>query len=135
MSLGNFALQSRIYSTLNGDSNLTSTLGAGVFDEVPQNQAYPFVKIGEFSSVDYGTKDVDGNEATVQIDIYSRYRGSKQVHDIMDRIHTLLHNASLTVSGYNLINIRFEFSDIVRDADGITRQGVMRFRAAILGTS
>ena len=51
----------------------------------------------------------------------------------MDRVHTLLHDSSLSVTGSNFINMRFEFSDIIRDPDGITRHGVMRFRAIMLG--
>ena len=51
----------------------------------------------------------------------------------MDRIHDLLHNHSLSVTGFNLINLRFEFSDILRDPDGVTRHGIMRFRAVMLG--
>ena len=53
----------------------------------------------------------------------------------MDRIHTLLHNGSVSVSGFNLIRLQFEFSDVMRDPDGVTRHGVMRFRAIILGTT
>ena len=34
MALGQFAIQTAIYSRLNNDSNLTNTLGAGVYDEV-----------------------------------------------------------------------------------------------------
>ena len=53
----------------------------------------------------------------------------------MGRVHDLLHDSNLNVSGFNLINLRFDFSDIMRDSDGSTRHGVMRFRAIILGTS
>ena len=47
MSLGTFALQSTIYSTLSGDSTLTSTLGASVFDDVPESTSFPYVVLGE----------------------------------------------------------------------------------------
>ena len=80
-----------------------------------------------------GTKDLDGGEFTVTFDIWSEYKGAKECKQIMDRVHTLLHNHSLSVSGFNLINLRFEFSDILIDPDGVTRHGVMRFRAIILG--
>lgn len=135
MSIGQFALQTGIYSTLSGDTNLTTTLGATVVDEVKHGTGYPFVSIGEETAVDYSTKDLVGGEYTVNIDVWSQYRGSKETKQIMDRIHTLLHNVSISVSGFNLINLRFEYSDIMRDPDGKTRHGVMRFRAIILGTT
>ena len=135
MSIGQFALQSTIFSTLNNDNTLTNTLGAGVFDEVLENATYPFVSIGEETAVDYSTKDLDGGEFTINIHVWSQYKGAKQTKEIMDRVHDLLHDSSLSVSGFNLINLRFEFSDILRDPDGVTRHGVMRFRAIILGTN
>ena len=133
MSLGNFALQSTIYSTLSGDSTLTSTLGASVFDDVPESTSFPYVVLGEDNIQESGTKDVDGTDTTLTLHIWSEYKGSKETKEIMDRIHDLLHDSSLSVSGFNLINLRFEFSDIMRDPDGKTRHGVMRFRAVLLG--
>jgi hypothetical protein len=135
MSIGQFALQSAIYSTLNSDSNLTSTLGAGVFDDVTEGTDTPFVTIGEDTASEYDTKDLDGTETTINIDVWSEYKGSKECKQIMDRIHDLLHDSNISVTGFNLVNLRFEFSDIIRDPDGVTRHGVMRFRAVILGTS
>ena len=134
MSIGQFALQTTIYSTLSNDNTLTNTLGAGVFDEVVENASYPFVALGEETAIDYSTKDLDGGEFTINIHVWSQYKGSKQTKEIMDRIHDLLHDSSLSVSGFNLANLRFEFSDILRFPDGITRHGVMRFRAIILGS-
>ena len=134
MSIGQFALQTTIYSTLSGDNTLTNTLGAGVFDEVLENATYPFVSLGEETAIDYSTKDLNGGEYTINIHVWSQYKGSKQTKEIMDRIHDLLHDSSLSVSGFNLANLRFEFSDILRDPDGVTRHGVMRFRAIILGS-
>ena len=134
MSIGQFALQTTIYSTLSNDNTLTNTLGAGVFDEVVENATYPFVALGEETAIDYSTKDLNGGEFTINIHVWSQYKGAKQTKEIMDRIHDLLHDSSLSVSGFNLANLRFEFSDILRDPDGITRHGVMRFRAIILGS-
>jgi hypothetical protein len=134
MSIGQFAFQQAIYSALNV-SALTSDLSCAVLDEVKQSQNYPFLTIGEETAIDYSTKDVIGGEYTVNIDVWSQYKGSKETKQIMDKVHDLLHNNNLSVTGFNLINLRFEFSDILRDPDGVTRHGVMRFRAVILGTS
>lgn len=135
MTVGQFELQTAIYSALSGDSNLTSTLGASVFDEVPDQSSYPFVALGEETVVEYDTKDLDGASHTINIHVWSQYKGAKETKQIMDRIHTLLHDSSLSVSGFNLIRMQFEFSDIMRDPDGVTRHGVMRFRAITLGTT
>jgi hypothetical protein len=135
MSVGQFELQKTIYSALSSDNTLTSTLGASVHDEVPQGTAYPFVQIGEDTAVDYSTKDETGAETTVVMHVWSRVAGSAQAKNIMDRVHTLLHDSNLTVTGFNLVNMRMEFSDLIRDPDGLTRHGIMRFRAVILGTS
>jgi hypothetical protein len=133
MSLGQFALQTSIYSTLSNDNNLTSTLGASIYDDVPQGSNFPYVVLGEDSANESGTKDVNGTSSTLTIHIWSEYKGSKETKQIMDRVHDLLHDSNLSVSGFNLINLRYEFSDIMRDPDGITRHGVMRFRAVLLG--
>ena len=133
MSVGQFALQSSIYTALNV-SAITSTLACGVYDEVVEGNSYPFISLGEETAIDYSTNNLVGAETTINIHIWSRYKGSKQTKQIMDKVHDLLHDVSLTVSGVNLINLRFEYSDIMRDPDGITRHGVMRFRAITLGT-
>jgi len=133
MSVGQFALQSSIYSALNV-SAITTTLACGVYDEVVEGNSYPFITLGEETAIDYSTNNLVGAETTINIHIWSRYKGSKQTKQIMDKVHDLLHDVSLTVSGVNLINLRFEYSDIMRDPDGITRHGVMRFRAITLGT-
>jgi len=133
MSVGQFALQSSIYSALNV-SAITTTLACGVYDEVIEGNSYPFITLGEETAIDYSTNNLVGAETTINIHVWSRYKGSKQTKQILDKIHDLLHDVSLTVSGVNLINLRFEYSDIMRDPDWITRHGVMRFRAITLGT-
>jgi len=132
MSVGQFALQTTIYNALNV-SAITTTLSCGVYDEVIEGNTYPFITLGEETTIDYSTKTATGSETTVNIHIWSQYKGSKQTKEIMDKVHDLLHDSNLSVTGFNLINLRFEFSDIMRDPDGITRHGVMRFRAIILG--
>ena len=90
--------------------------------------------MGEETAIDYSTNNLVGAETTINIHIWSRYKGSKETKQIMDKVHDLLHDKSLSVTGVNLINLRFEYSDIMRDPDGVTRHGVMRFRAITLGT-
>ena len=72
MTTGAFALQERLYATLNADNALTSTLGAAVYDEVPENSAYPYVNIGADAQNAYDTKDLNGSDVTINIDVWSQ---------------------------------------------------------------
>ena len=100
MSIGQFQLQSAVYTALNV-SAITSTLSCGVYDEVIEGNSYPFITLGEETSIDYGTKDLTGGEYTINIHIWSQYKGSKETKQIMDKVHDLLHDIDLTVTGFN----------------------------------
>ena len=130
MSDHSLELQKSIFNALDGDSTLQS-LVTDVYDFVPENTAFPYVKVGEETSIDNGTKTLQGNEHTLVIHTFSRYRGSKEVKEIMSRIYALLHESSLSVSGASLVNLRFEFSDVIKENDGFTSHGIQRFRAVV----
>jgi len=130
MSDHSLELQKSIFNALDGDSTLQS-LVTDVYDFVPESTAFPYVKIGEETSIDNGTKTLQGNEHTLVIHTFSRYRGSKEVKEIMSRIYALLHESSLSVSGASLVNLRFEFSDVIKENDGFTSHGLQRFRAVV----
>lgn len=133
MSIGQFALQEAIYSALNV-SAITTDLNCAVVNEPTNDQSYPFIQIGDDRVDDYSTKVEDGGEYELNFDVWSQYKGSKECKQIMDKIHDLLHDSNVSVTGFNLVNIQLDYSDILRDPDGVTRHGVMRFRAIILGS-
>lgn len=130
MAIHTSELQKTIYNTLSGNVALTA-LVSGVFDDVPEDTEYPFVRIGEETITDNSTKDLQGQVITITIHAFSEYRGKREVKQIMDAIYDAMHDSDMIVSGANLVNFRFEFMDIVTESDGITRHGVMRFRAVI----
>ena len=57
MSIGQFQLQSAIYTALNV-SSITDTLSCGVYDEVIEGNTYPFIALGEETAIDYSTVDL-----------------------------------------------------------------------------
>jgi hypothetical protein len=130
MSLHSFNLASAVYSRLTGDATLMG-LVEGVYDDVPQDTAYPYIVVGEETTLNAGTKTLDGLEYTLTIHVWSRYRGLKETKQIMQRIYALLHTYDLAVTGASLVNLRQEFSSTFVDADGLTRHGVIRFRAMV----
>tara|TARA_R100001440_G_scaffold40482_1_gene60188 strand:+ start:841 stop:1245 length:405 start_codon:yes stop_codon:yes gene_type:complete len=127
-----FELQKTIFSTLNTDSTIKNTHSATVHDHVPQGTEFPYIVIGEETMSDSSsTKDIDFNEFTLTIHIFSRNRGRKEAKNIMSRIYTLLHKSNLSITGATHVNTRFEFSDIIKEDDGLTYHGVQRFRTIL----
>lgn len=130
MANAELEVQRTIYQTLSGDTTLGNDI-QGVFDHVPQNQAFPYVVIGDDTQIQWDTDDQNGHEVTVTLHTWSRYEGREQVKRIMGRIYDLLQSQNLSVSGYNTVYVLFEFSETLLDPDGLTRHGVQRFRFVI----
>ena len=127
------ALQQTFFNALDQSSTLQN-LVTDVYDFVPEGTAFPYVKIGEQTMVDNGTKNKQGTDFTIEVHTFSRYRGSVEIKNIMSVVYDILHESSLSVSGADLINMRFEFSDIIKENDGITTHGVQRFRVFVLSS-
>ena len=133
--MSNYAseLQQTVFNALDQSSTLQN-LVTDVYDFVPESTAFPYVKIGEQTMVDDGTKDKKGSDFTIEVHTFSRYRGSVEIKNIMSVVYDILHESSLSVSGASLVNMRFEFSDIIKENDGLTSHGVQRFRVFVLSS-
>lgn len=127
------ALQQTVFNALDQSSTLQN-LVTDVYDFVPEGTAFPYVKIGEQTMVDNGTKNKQGTDFTIEVHTFSRYRGSVEIKNIMSVVYDILHESNLSVSGADLINMRFEFSDIIKENDGLTTHGVQRFRVFVLSS-
>ena len=126
MGFHSFDLQSIIYSTLNGDSTLDGIVGNNkIFDNVPQDTGYPYVVIGNINVNNIGTKSLDGNDYSVDIDVWSQYRGKKQISEAMERIYNLFHDATFSVSGADMVTSQVRNTITLVENDGITRHGVI----------
>ena len=130
MASAGWALQRAVYERLTSAAEVTATLGGpNVYDDVPRGATYPYLTIGQSSTRDWSTASEDGEEHTLTLHVWTRSRGRRQVQVIMSAVRTALHDASLTLSGYALVNLRHELSEARRDGDGETYHGLMRFRA------
>jgi len=128
-------LQQALFAALSADATLQGMLGspARVFDHVPQDSAFPYVVIGEATSGPFDGKTENGMEQTLTIHAWSRYRGLKEVKQIMAAVTASLDDQALAISGHTLVLLRFELAATFLDPDGMTRHGVQRFRALTQG--
>lgn len=128
-------LQQAIYTRLSGDTELVTTLGAAVYDFVPDSAPFPYVTIGDVTEAPNDTMGRTGRDMTVTVHIWSQYAGNKQVMQIADRVDDLLDRWAVTVTGWNATHMLQEFFETFRDPDGKTRHGVARYRTHTHATS
>ena len=133
MSIHSFELQKSVFAKLVA-ANITDFAGdaiTGVFDDVPTDTAYPYIVIGDETATNISAKDKDFHEHTLTIHIWSQYRGNRDIKEIMEQVYAALNDVSYTVSGASGVNLKHEFQTTLTEGDGITRHGVMRFRAVV----
>lgn len=94
----------------------------------PSNSDFPFVQIGEFQSLQDDTTCNDGSQDIFDIHVWSRYRGQKEVKQIMGAVHAALHDATLSVPGLASSFAFVEGERVLDDPDGLTRHGVVTVR-------
>jgi len=129
MSSAALALQKAIVAALIADPATGALVGDRIYDAPPRDSAFPYVTLGDTTATDWSTGDTQGQEHRVTVLAWSRERGKRECHEIVEAVRAALHDAALTLDGQALANLRFEFADVRREADGITYRGLARFRA------
>jgi hypothetical protein len=130
MPTASFALQKAIHAALTTNPALLALLGGPrVHDDVPRGAPFPYVTFAHSIERDWSTGGEEGHEHIVTLHVWSRAAGSKEAQEIIAAIRSALHDQPLTLSGHRLVNLRQEFSEVRRDADGETYHGLVRLRA------
>jgi len=121
------ALQKALYARLDGDSALSAAV-SGIFDRVPEDADYPYVVIGDAESRDWSASDAVGADSRVVLHVYSRHGGRSEALNLMERLHSLLHDVVLSISGLACVMCRFVSADVDIEADGARYHGRMQLR-------
>lgn len=110
------ALQEAVYTRLNADlAGLTLPDGATVevYDDVPSDAVYPYVELCEHQYTGNDTKDKQGQEGGITIEVWSDYAGKKESNLITQAICDSLTASPLDAPGSPLedwvvIHVRFD---------------------------
>jgi hypothetical protein len=129
MTSATFALQKAVWAALVADAATGALIGDRIYDQPPRNVVFPYATIGPATVTDWSTGSEDGSEHRLTLHAWSRERGLSECHAIVAALRTALHDATLSLDGHALVNLRFETAEARRDPDGITFHGVLRFRA------
>lgn len=134
MRVSAWAVQKAVYTRLSGSVVLQSADGAiPVYDDVPQDQAYPYIMIGDVTGSQWDTKTTPGDQVTVTIHALSQYRGMSEVKRMLDEIVQDLTSATLDLSAdtFAAIVSRVDHYETFLEGDGRTRHGILRFRLTV----
>lgn len=97
------ALQAAIHARLTDDATLTAMIGAGsVFDRRVTGKPMPYLVLSEITTRDFAP-GIEEHEVTIEV--WSDAGGRKQSQDIGARVKALLDGASLSLSGFALVNL------------------------------
>ncbi|WUI00205.1 DUF3168 domain-containing protein [Spirillospora sp. NBC_00431] len=122
-------IQAAYYGRLTGDEDLKALI-TGVFDHVPEGQAYDYVVIGEATEIPNNEHGRLGRETTQTIHVWSKHRGYSRGLAIASRITALLDHQPLIIAGLHHVSTKFEFQQTLTDPKppGDLRHIPMRFR-------
>lgn len=103
-----------------------------VFDDMPEQEVFPYIVMGEITARDWSDKFEPGQEVYSTIHIWSRYKGRKEADDMADGVLQALTESPLDLSpNFRAVLDEFESYDLIIDIDGITRHGILRLRYLI----
>lgn len=115
-------LQEKLYALL-------STLSYPVYDDVPKNAKCPYIKLGTNRGNDNSNKTNRAYEDYQYIDVFSEYRGKKEVMQIMKQVNDLLQNKTITLENMQAF-LYLSSSEILeqKDAEGKYYHGILIYR-------
>jgi hypothetical protein len=131
-----FELQKAARAAIISDAGLIALMGNPVqlYDAVPENAPMPYLAHDEPNTAEWDVTPTEtdagyGHEHTFMLHAWSAYEGKKEVGAILYRLEQLFRDWSPSLTGHRLVNIRYQFSDRLRDPDGQAFHGVIQFRA------
>lgn len=123
-----FNLQETLYNVLAASAEVTALLGTPprLYDHVPPGAAFPYAVFGATHVTPYDNRTDIGFDHLLTIDIWSRYRGSKEAKDIVTALYDTLHRASLTLTGQTALICEVHSVEVSLDNDGFTTHAAVR---------
>lgn len=121
-------LQKAIFQRLSSDPSVTG-LVTGVFDHVPNDQAFPYIQLGDPNMLPFDTKTSSGEEIAFVIHAWSQYPGKKEAYDILNACLKSITLSPLSIEGgFSIVRVERQQIQVFDDIDGRNKHGVLRLR-------
>lgn len=131
------ALQGILVSLWKADANVAALVGDRVYDDIPKGKTFPYVHLDTSQTTDETVDDcATWFEVSQDVHVWSRATGMPETKRIMkalrDAVRTAYFAGTLpTNAGAAIDFITHESARTLRDPDGLTKHGVLTFRAII----
>jgi len=116
-----FALevQKGVRTTLLAATAVTDLVSTRIYDEPPTPVTYPFIRFGKITPNADDTDGSLGAEVSFEIEAFTQTTGRVEATQIAEAVRAALHRqeGSVTLTGFNLIEMRCENYVVVRNAD------------------
>jgi hypothetical protein len=119
-------LSNEIQSAVRSSILAANTGITQLYDYTPSGVKMPYVTFGEIAKLQNHTKDVRFHVYDVVLHVWTSGPGRVQCQDIMGKITNSLDNTKLTLDNGEP-SVYFVNSTVIKDPDGTTQHGVLRF--------
>ncbi|MER5892401.1 DUF3168 domain-containing protein [Streptomyces sp. NPDC001876] len=109
-------VQEAVYAKVVADGPFMA-LVTGLFDEVPEPVAHPYVSFGTTTEVVDDAHNQRGLAVNLVLHIWSRYRGFREAAEILAALDLVLDRQPLAVAGYRDVSIAHQQHQQLRDPD------------------
>ena len=128
------ALQKGLRAALVANAGVTTLVSTRVYDEPPQNVTFPYLRFGDINTTAFDTDTKVGATVAISLEANSRSAsGRVEAVKIVEAVNAALHRqeASVTVTGFTLVELIFETHNVTRDPDGRGYTAVIALRALL----
>ena len=132
------ALQKGLRAALVASSDVTAIVSTRVYDEPPQDVAFPYLRFGDITPAAFDTDTIEGSLVSVSVEAHSRSpSGRVEAAQMAEAVKAALHRqeASITVQGHTLVELIFQTFSVTRDAEGRGYTAVIVLQAMLEETA
>ena len=132
------ALQKGLRATLVSDSALAGIVSTRIYDEPPQDAAFPYLRFGEISPNAFDTDTIEGALVDITFEAHSRSSsGRVEAVQMAEAVKSALHRqeSAVSVAGFNLVELIFETFSVARNSEGRGYTAVIVLQAMLEDTA
>ena len=128
------ATQKGLLAALRAAGDVTDLVSTRIYDEPPQDVVFPYLRFNTIQPNAFDTDTIEGALVDISFEAHSRSAsGRVEATQIAEAVQAALHRqeASVTITGFDLIELIFEAISVTRDNEGRGFTAVVTFQAML----